>query len=117
MEMKLRLAQVADLDRLERLVRAYHAFEMIDSSERLRRLLQDSSLGAAWLISAGDALAEYIVLCRGFSIEFNGFDAFVDEFYLEPEFRGQGIGGRVAGRDQKRGPRAWYQRAAPRSRT
>jgi ribosomal protein S18 acetylase RimI-like enzyme len=31
-------------------------------------------------------------LCRGFSIEFNGFDAFIDEFFLLAEFRGRGIG-------------------------
>lgn len=97
---KLRLAEPADLDLLQPLVRSYHAFENIPSSaaERtaaLRRLLADPALGGIWLIYADGAPAGYIALCRGFSIEFNGFDAFVDEFYLIPELRGQGIGGEV----------------------
>ena len=100
MEVKLQRAHVPDLDRLEPLVRAYHAFEMIDSSETLRRsalrrLLSDSTLGAIWLVLADEALAGYLVLCRGFSLEFDGFDAFIDEFFLQAEFRGRGIGGKV----------------------
>lgn len=97
MKTQLKQAQLSDLDQLEPLVRAYHDFEGIDSSESSRRsalarLLEDSTFGAIWLVYTSEALAGYIVLCRGFSIEFNGFDAFVDEFYLAAEFRGQGIG-------------------------
>ena len=65
-----------DLDRLELPLRAYHAFERIDSCESLRRsalrrLLGDSTLGSVWLIYTDTALTGYIVLCRGFSIEFD----------------------------------------------
>jgi GNAT superfamily N-acetyltransferase len=79
------------------LVAAYHAFEHIDSSaddraSALRRLLEDPGLGGIWLIEVDSRLAGYIALCRGFSIEFNGYDAFVDEFFLLPEFRGRGVG-------------------------
>lgn len=100
MNIELLQAQSADLERLAPLVRAYHAFEKIESSEAtrraaLRRLLSDSALGAVYLVQADGDLAGYIALCRGFSIEFNGFDAFVDEFYLEPEYRGLGVGGRT----------------------
>ena len=97
MNIELKLAVPADLPRVLPLVSAYHAFEHIDSSAAEResavgRLLADSSLGGIWLILESGALAGYIALCRGFSIEFNGFDAFVDEFYLEPGYRGRGIG-------------------------
>ena len=34
----------------------------------------------------------YIALTFGYSIEFGGKDAFIDEFYIQPEFRGQGLG-------------------------
>ena len=100
MKVELRQAGESDLEDLAPLVRAYHAFENIDSREASRRaalgrLLTDPACGAIWLILCDSALAGYIVLCRGFSIEFNGFDAFIDEFYLTPEFRGRGIGGRV----------------------
>jgi len=97
MKIELTLANPRDLDSLLPLVAAYHAFEGLDSTREQRaaavaRLLADASLGGIWLIRADDSLAGYIALCRGFSIEFNGFDAFVDELYLEPGFRGRGIG-------------------------
>lgn len=100
MNTELRLAEAHNLEELQPLVRACHEFEGIESSEAqresaLHRLLSDPALGAIWLIFADEVLAGYIALCRGFSIEFNGFDAFIDEFYLQPEFRGQGIGSRV----------------------
>jgi len=100
MQAQLRRANIEQLDLLEPLVAAYHAFENIRSntaerSSALRQLLINERLGALWLIEVGTDLAGYIALCRGFSIEFNGFDAFVDEFFLLPEFRGQGIGKQV----------------------
>ena len=100
MNIELRLAEIQNLEELQPLVHAYHRFEGIESSEAqresaLRRLLSDPALGGIWLIFAKGVLAGYIVLCRGFSIEFNGFDAFIDEFYLKPEFRRQGIGSQV----------------------
>jgi GNAT superfamily N-acetyltransferase len=100
MKSELKLATKQDLDRLLPLVRAYHEFEHIDNKEddrraALLRLLGDRNLGGIWLIFGDDQLAGYIALCRGFSIEFNGFDGFIDEFYLRPGFRGQGIGRRA----------------------
>ena len=102
MKSRLQLADKQDLDRLLPMVRAYHDFEYIDSDEAdrraaLLRLLGDQDLGGIWLIYDNDRLAGYIALCRGFSIEFNGFDGFIDEFYLLPEFRGRGIGRQVLG--------------------
>lgn len=100
MSMQLRIAGEQDLDQLLPLLRDYHQFENIESSaaEResaLRRLITERSLGGVWLIYSKQALAGYIALCRGFSIEFNGFDAFIDEFYLSPQYRAQGIGREV----------------------
>jgi ribosomal protein S18 acetylase RimI-like enzyme len=95
--LELTLARPADLELILPMVEGYHEFEKIDSSAAQResavaRLLADTDLGAIWTIRADGALCGYIALCRGFSIEFDGFDAFVDEFYLLPGFRGKGIG-------------------------
>jgi len=103
MNIQLQRATPNHLAEILPLVADYHAFEHIDSSAQerasaVRRLLQDPGLGGIWRIEVDSQLAGYIALCRGFSIEFNGYDAFVDEFFLLPEFRGRGIGKGVLAR-------------------
>ena len=97
---ELRRASHTNIQRLLPLVAAYHAFEDIDSTPRAREaaihtFLGDEHAGAAWLIYAEEVLAGYIILCRGFSIEFGGYDAFIDEFFVLPEYRGVGVGRRT----------------------
>ena len=97
---ELKLVGEAELPALLPLIAAYHDFEAVESTagEReaaARTLLEHPEFGALWLVLEAGQVAGYIALCRGFSIEFNGFDAFVDEFYLAAEFRGRGIGTRV----------------------
>jgi GNAT superfamily N-acetyltransferase len=58
----------------------------------LRALLRDQNLGRAWLILDGGGPVGYVVLCFGYSLEWLGRDAFVDEFYLLEEYRRRGWG-------------------------
>jgi ribosomal protein S18 acetylase RimI-like enzyme len=51
--------------------------------------------GRAWLFYAGDELAGYVILTLGYSFEYRGRDAFVDELYVEGRFRGRGLGRQV----------------------
>jgi ribosomal protein S18 acetylase RimI-like enzyme len=55
-------------------------------------LVADPALGRLWLIEQQNATIGYVALCFGFSLESHGRDAVIDEIYLLPEFRGQGIG-------------------------
>jgi hypothetical protein len=41
----------------------------------------------------GDELAGYVILTLGFSVEYRGREAFVDELYVEEKFRRQGLAG------------------------
>lgn len=99
--MKLITATLADIDLLLPLVRAYHEFEEIVVSDEHRRqaieplLATDAALGRIWLVSVAERTVGYIALCLGYSIEFGGRDAFVDEFFLKESARGQGIGSEV----------------------
>ena len=61
-------------------------------SQVIQTLLSDSSLGGIWLILADTQIAGYIALTFGYSIEFGGKDAFIDELYIQPDFRGLGLG-------------------------
>ena len=57
----------------------------------LREFLANLNLGKVWIFSEGAAPAGYIVLTLGYSFEYHGRDAFVDELYVEPQYRRRGI--------------------------
>lgn len=61
----------------------------------LRTFLADSTFGKTWMFSDGSTPAGYIVLTLSFSFEYHGTDAFIDELYVEPQYRRQGIGRRA----------------------
>ena len=97
MQPTLRLATESDADLLLEFMREYyafdgHAFDPPKACTALLGLLRDPSLGRVWLISTGHEVAGYVVLTLGYSLEFLGRDAFLDEFYLRENHRGQGLG-------------------------
>lgn len=90
----------ADIPRLIGMMRDYYAFDHLAFDEAIARraleeLVGDSSLGRVWLIEAEREVAGYAVLAFGFSLEYHGRDAFIDELYLSEAFRGRGLGKRV----------------------
>jgi len=92
-----RLAAESDADTILAFMRDYYAFDGHGFNEpqarvALTTLLRDSNLGRAWLIFDNATPAGYIVLCFGYSLEWLGRDAFVDEFFLLPNYRGRGWG-------------------------
>ena len=48
--------------------------------------------GRIWLLYDGPSLVGYIILTIGFSFEFRGHDAFIDELYIVPSHRRRGFG-------------------------
>jgi GNAT superfamily N-acetyltransferase len=56
------------------------------------QFLSSPEFGRAWLFYVGNELAGYVVLTLGFSFEYRGRDAFIDELYIEEKFRGRGFG-------------------------
>ena len=99
---RLELAAVtaADLPLLERLVRAYyfedgHAFREDGQPAALAALVAGEPFGRAWLIRLDARPVGYVVLSWGFSVEAGGREACLDEFYLVPEVRNQGLGSRA----------------------
>jgi len=60
-----------------------------------RQFFSSAEFGRAWLFSAGSELAGYVILTLGYSFEYRGREAFVDELYVEEKFRRRGVGRRA----------------------
>lgn len=94
------LAELADIDIILKFIQELYEHEDIRFDESMARtaleqLIQDDSLGYAWLIYGGDEVIGYVVLTLGYSLEFAGRDALIDELYILEEYRGVGVGTKV----------------------
>ncbi len=94
---EFRSAAPADADLLLDLMCEYYAFDGHHyDRERARTallgLLRNSAFGFAFLVLDSNVPVGYIVLCFGYSLEYLGRDAFIDEFYLLESHRGRGWG-------------------------
>ncbi len=97
MSVFFRRAASAQLDTLIDFMREYYAFDSIlfdavKQRSALSGLMANPQHGYVWLIELDGAVVGYMAVCFGYSLEFGGRDAFVDEIYLLPEARGKGIG-------------------------
>lgn len=72
-----------------------HGFDREQAQIALLGLLREEHFGQAWLILDSETPVGYAVLCFGYSLEWLGRDAFVDELFLTEEYRGRGWGRRT----------------------
>jgi len=96
MEPSFRVAEPSDADTLVEMMRDFNAHERIAFDETevravLAQLFANDTFGLACLILLGEQVAGYVVITFGFSIEFRGRDAFIDELFVKDEFRGRGL--------------------------
>jgi ribosomal protein S18 acetylase RimI-like enzyme len=96
----LRLAGKDDLEQIISMLVDFYAEEgypvdRAEISRVLSRLIEDRELGRLWLVVDAGAVVGYVAICFGYSLEYHGRDAFVDDLYLRPEARGKGLGTRV----------------------
>lgn len=102
MRAELRSAGTEDMACVVELVRRCHAYENLSREifgleSVLEPLLEQGDAGRIWIVELGGDAIGYVALCFGYSIEFGGRDAFIDEFYILEEHRGRGIGASVLG--------------------
>jgi ribosomal protein S18 acetylase RimI-like enzyme len=67
-------------------------FDEAAASATFRRFLSLPVFGRFWILHEGNSTVGYIVLTIGFSFEFHGHDAFVDELYIDADYRRRGFG-------------------------
>lgn len=67
-----------------------YPYDPASMARALRELIAHPEFGRAFV--AGDPVVGYLLVTFGFSVEFGGRDAFVDELYVADGARGQGLG-------------------------
>lgn len=87
----------ADIELLLQFMREYYEFDHLSFDERVARaalenFIDDPAFGRVWWLSVNGELVGYLILTLGYSIEYGGRDAFIDEVYIRAGYRGQGIG-------------------------
>lgn len=98
MTAEIRAAAVTDIPALLPLVEEYWRFEDIAGFDGARvgrelgRALADTRLASAWVAHARGAPVGYLLAVYVFSLEHLGLTAEIDEFFVLPSARGQGLG-------------------------
>jgi ribosomal protein S18 acetylase RimI-like enzyme len=92
--------QAKDLDVVLSIVEEFYRhfnydFSRDEKSQSLQEIWADAHQGCLWLIEKDRTVVGYIYLAFYFSIEFGGKTAFIDELFILPEHRGQGIGSEI----------------------
>ena len=97
-KLQVREANLADVPNLLRMMRRLALqepalpFDDRAVTAAFALFFSSAEFGRTWLIYVGEELAGYAILTLGFSFEYRGRDAFIDELYIEEKFRGRGLG-------------------------
>lgn len=96
-EFAILTATSSEIDRVAELMR--HLYEqdsiMFDqpmACAALEKLVAEPDRGIVWVMRDAGAAIGYCVVTFGYSLEFHGVDAFLDELYVSESHRGKGIG-------------------------
>lgn len=96
---RFRAARPDDNDAILALMRVYYEEDGYPFDEDVARatltaLVTQPALGAVWVATPAEdgAVVGYIAVALGFSLEFGGRDAFIDEICMRDDWRGQGLG-------------------------
>ncbi|WEM41037.1 GNAT family N-acetyltransferase [Photobacterium sp. DA100] len=101
MNISLVAPSISSMDMLLTLVEELFEYEVLpkkkeQTQQAIQHLLTNPELGQAWFIEVdidGEKLiAGHIIVSYSFSLEHGGRIGLIDQFYLKPEWRQQGIG-------------------------
>jgi len=96
-EPTFRDATPGDLDAILAFMQRLYAQDGLPYDEPSARatlsgIVRDRSLGRVWMIDEGTEAIGYMILTLGYSLEYRGRDAFVDELFVREDRRRRGIG-------------------------
>jgi diamine N-acetyltransferase len=88
MELQFSIANDTDVSTILPLMRQFYAidqypFDELSAGTALTDMVRDSSLGRVWLLYNKDKAVGYLVITFGYSLEYHGRDAFIDELFID----------------------------------
>jgi diamine N-acetyltransferase len=94
---RFRLAELGDVDAIVAMMRDYYGqdgYTFVEEEARAAALMliNDPSLGRLWVARDGNTVVAYVAVALGFSFEYRGREAFVDELFIAESHRGRGLG-------------------------
>lgn len=97
MNPRLRIATPSDCGLLVELMsefygESHYALDRRRAESAFSELLRNEQLGRVWLVELQSEIVGYAVLTLGYSMEYGGRDAFVDDLFIRPAFRRKGLG-------------------------
>jgi ribosomal protein S18 acetylase RimI-like enzyme len=97
MTVSIRVANAGDVETLVALMRDFYRadgdpFADAESRVAFATLVTEPAYGAVWLAEGETRAVGYLALTLGFSMQYGGRDAFIDDLYVIPSHRGCGVG-------------------------
>ena len=97
MEPAFRPAVETDTDSILGFMRSLYEQDGVVYDEPVARrtlagIIRDRAIGRVWMICEGPDPIGYMVLTLGYSLEYGGRDAFIDELFVHESRRRRGIG-------------------------
>ena len=94
---RFRRAEPGDVDAIVAMMRDYYAedgYTFVETEARAAALMlvNDPSLGGLFVTCDGARVVGYVAIALGFSFEYRGREAFVDELLIAESHRGRGLG-------------------------
>jgi GNAT superfamily N-acetyltransferase len=95
---RFRPAEPRDVDAIVAMMRGYYGqdgYTFVEAEARAAALMliEDAHLGRLWVTCDDERVVGYVAVALGFSFEYRGREAFVDELLIAESHRGRGLGG------------------------
>src|SRR5215831_4267888 len=93
----MRTASLADVPLLVQMMTEFYSDSPYTlnprrATEAFESLLADERLGRVWFIQANSQDVGYVAVTLCYSMTYGGLSAVVDDFFVQPAFRGAGLG-------------------------
>ena len=97
MNLEFKLGTEKEIDIILEMMRQFnlidnYPFDESVTKQNLIEFIGNKNFGRIWLIVCSNDIIGYVVLSFGFSFEYKGKDAFIDELFIEESYIGKGIG-------------------------